>query len=343
MSQRLGGKVQTYNAFVAGFNSNDEWMLELNEGNLSRLERFQMRTLSSVGPPQTKDIFVTKGFPLLFQNPFLMHIVQSLTSIHDRYLSEAPDRRTTDELYHWTMGTSLFNKKLSAPVPPDDRDALWAAATLLGVITFASIEGGELEKAWPFQIARDPEPEWLKMSHGKAAILQMADPERPNSIFHDIFPSHTQLLQLRPPVGEDSLTKVFPGFIELFELDTNPTERNPYAAAIVSLCALSDIQSTPSAGLLFYTFCACINNEFGDLVLNRDPRALVVMAYWYSKMCMGPWWLKKRALIEGQATCVYLERFYGHDAVIQDLLEIPKRALFKNQKDRKTDISPSFI
>jgi hypothetical protein len=175
------------------------------------------------------------------------------------------------------------------------------------------------------------------MSHGKAAIWQIADPERPNSIFHGLFPSQAELLQLRPLVGRESLAKVYPGFIQLYELDTKPTGDNPYAAAIVSLCAVLDTQCTPWANLLFHTFCTCIENEFGSLVLNRDPRALLIMAYWYSKLCTGLWWLRKRALIEGQATCVYLEKYYGHDIAIQDLLQIPKKTLFKNQKDRKLD------
>ncbi|KAK9389411.1 hypothetical protein V1515DRAFT_261848 [Lipomyces mesembrius] len=132
--------MQTCKALVTDLTSVEESKLELTEENLSRLQRFQIRTVLSLGPPELRQLYENGVYRLTFRHPFLMHFAQSLTSIHDRYLSPIPGRRTIEEIHYWTKGVALFNRKLSAPLHPADRDAIWAAATMLGVITFASIE-----------------------------------------------------------------------------------------------------------------------------------------------------------------------------------------------------------
>jgi hypothetical protein len=81
-----------------------------------------------------------------------MHLVQTITAIHDRCLSAQVNiKQTMTETYHWAKEAAMANNELSTPIQPCDRDALWAAAVLLGVIAFSSIEsvhaGGSLTKS----------------------------------------------------------------------------------------------------------------------------------------------------------------------------------------------------
>ena len=66
MSQRINGKVQTYRALDTRLTSAEESTLELTEGNLSRLERFHMRTVFSIGPPQLRRIYQNEVYQLVF-------------------------------------------------------------------------------------------------------------------------------------------------------------------------------------------------------------------------------------------------------------------------------------
>jgi hypothetical protein len=236
------------------------------------------------------------------------------------YRSPIPSRRTIEEIRHWTKGVTLFNKQLSTPLHPDDRDAVWAAASMLGVITFASVEDPTLEDTWPLASSGSAEPEWLKMGQGKAVLASLAQPDRPGSIFHGLFSTF--------PTIEHSLDNVPSSFIKLYELDAFPAKSSPYAIPLIHIFAPLSMECPSSSMTVFYAFNSCMQSELGRLVVEKDSRALLLMAYWYSKICMGQWWLRRRALIEGRATCTYLARYCAHDPKIQDLLKVPRHVLF---------------
>lgn len=217
---------------------------------------------------------------------------------------------------------ALFNKKLSAPLHPADRDGIWAAASILGVITFASIEVLTPEETWPLARTMGAEPEWLKMGQGKHALRSLVKPDAPDSIFCVIFSTL--------PTIESSLENVPPAFVELYQLDRPSADSSPYTIPVSSIFAPLNGECPSLMIAIFYAFTSLMQDEFGLLVKQKDPRALLVMAYWYSKICNGPWWLKRRAVMEGRATCLYLQRFCAHDATIQDLLKVPRHILFNN-------------
>lgn len=195
---------------------------------------------------------------------------------------------------------------------------------MLGVITFASIEVPTPEETWPLTPSMRAEPEWLKMGQGKSALWRLSNPDRPDSIFYTLVSA--------VPTVEFSVENVPPGFIKLYKLDElSGDSSSPYAIPVTSIFAPRNIECPSSAISLFYTFISCMQKEFGHLVLNKDPRALLVMAYWYSKICTGHWWLRRRALMEGRATCMYLERHCAHDVTLQDLLKAPRDYLFQSE------------
>src|ERR1700709_114010 len=116
-----------------------------------------------------------------------MHVVQTVTAVHDRYLSTSPwsitSRQTATEFYHLTRAAALFNRKLSAPIKPEDRDPLWATAALLGIIAFSSIEASTPEAAWPLKPPEPSDLEWISMSEHKMAVWEVTQPLRVGSPF----------------------------------------------------------------------------------------------------------------------------------------------------------------
>jgi len=51
---KLSGKMQTHKALATDLTPVEESELELTGGNLSRLERFRIRTVLSLGPPELR-------------------------------------------------------------------------------------------------------------------------------------------------------------------------------------------------------------------------------------------------------------------------------------------------
>lgn len=215
---------------------------------------------------------------------------------------------------------------------PADRDGIWGAATVLGVITFASVEGSHPEEAWPLNEAIEIKPEWLNMSLGKAAVWTLVSPDRPDSIFRGLFLNrHLFSLKLPEPT-QSSLEKISPAFRDLFELDIFPLESNPYYMPALCISMMLELDCQELTGPIFWSHIANLHYDFGKLVIKKDARALLLMAYWYGMICKAKWWTRRRALLEGQSTCCYLERNFAHDRAIQELLEVPKGSLFKYEE-----------
>jgi len=59
--------MQTCKAFVTDLTSVEESKLEWTEGNLSRLERFQIRTVLSLGPPELRQIYENGAYRLMLR------------------------------------------------------------------------------------------------------------------------------------------------------------------------------------------------------------------------------------------------------------------------------------
>ena len=260
------------------------------------------------------------------QHPFLMHALLSLTLMHDRYLSAVPNTNlTTMEAFHWYQGVALFNSKIAGRVEPSERHAVYAAAVCLGVIAFFYIEAQTPEKAWPLKPSSPLDLNWLSLSDGKKELGRDAQPRVESIAFRSLNPfEYTKpRTSTSTALGLEALP---PELVQLCGLDASSTSvNNPYynvatalAKSLYSDCKLTTILS----------FLAVIGNfhpEYKRLLKRKDPNALLLLAYWFAKMCQIPhWWIMGRAALEGQAICMYLQRFHGDNRDIQKLVQFPR-------------------
>ncbi|KAL9116260.1 MAG: hypothetical protein Q9227_000631 [Pyrenula ochraceoflavens] len=243
----------------------------------------------------------------------------TLTLIHDRYLSANPTKQTPAEAFHWYRGTELFRSTLSRPIPPSIRDALWATAALLGAIAFANLDATTPSEVWPLRPSSPADLDWLRMSDGKKAVFQLADPHRPDSLFHSTFSEHRDA-ELSTTISSHVLSSLSstcpPEFLTLYDLHLNNTStpgppptkvRNPYHATATALLNLLPLPCNQSTILKFLHFITYVDPPFKSLLERKDPKALLLLAYWYAKICQyQQWWIWRRACLECQAICIYL-------------------------------------
>ena len=255
-----------------------------------------------------------------------MHIIQTITEIHDRHLSSSFSRPSTTELYHWSQGIALFNRKLSSPVRPHDHDPLVLTAAFLSTAAFSRIAASSPEEAWPLRQSEPLDLKWLNIYHGKAIIRNMMVPSRTNSFFQALSQStHLRTGFLDCPTSESGIWVMPPAFIRLYDLGNSSTaEKNPYHAPIEALIPLLHIESDQSNIPQFFLFANTIRNCFRDLLERKDPRALLLLSYWYATICRSLWWMTRRATLECHAICMYLERHHNGDKELMGLLQYPK-------------------
>lgn len=251
-----------------------------------------------------------------------MHAVLTLTLMHDRHFSTALDTKgSPSENFHWCQSIALFNSKLSGPIQPSERDALCFAAALLGVLTFCHIEAKTPEQAWPLKPSSALDLNWLRMSDGKKQIWRVCEPLRADSVFQPlgpIFVNGPPALSVMP--GLETLP---PELINLCGLDaTSTSDNNPYQAAATALARSLNIDSYQSTIVSFLSFISHMRPEYKRLLERKDPCALLLLAYWYAKVCQyRHWWIFRRAVLECQAICMYLERYHRLKPGMQELLQ----------------------
>ncbi|MCJ1451134.1 hypothetical protein MMC28_001469 [Mycoblastus sanguinarius] len=254
-----------------------------------------------------------------------MHITLAITATHDRYLSiPATGRRTVAETYHWSQCAALFNRKLSQPIQPEDRDPLWATAASLGIIALSSVEASTPEEAWPLKPSEPSDLEWLRMSEGKMAVWDLTDPLRPGGIFQAMSEEYAQLFFPIPSAGIDGVPSIL---AHLCDLDVSSTaDTNPYFAAVHTLVQLQNIPGYQIPKSRVLTFVGHMQRSFKTLLREKDPVALLLLALWYSKARRSVWWLEYRATVECQAICLYLQRYHQSNSAIQ--ASLPQESIY---------------
>lgn len=253
-----------------------------------------------------------------------MHAVLALTLMHDRYLAaELNTKQTPSEAFHWFRSIALFNSRLSEPVQSSERDALWGTAALLGVIAFGYVEAEKPEEAWALAPPSSLDLNWLKMSSGKKEIWNITQPFRPDSVFQPLALEFTSFLPTPKGPGLEALP---PEFIGLYNLDAgSTTDNNPYHYPASALAKSLNSGSEYIAVLSFFSFVGHASPGYRQLLEQKNPRALLLLAYFYTQVCQyHRWWMRRRTMLECQAICIHLERNHEHETDIQALLKFPK-------------------
>ena len=245
-----------------------------------------------------------------------MHMLLSLTLMHDSYLHQpiSPQTASTYEtasLHHWNIATALFNAVLSQPLASTSRDAVWATGALLGAAVMAYVEPTRPEEAWPLKPPDPTDLDWLKLGEGKKAIWSIANPTRPDSMFKGLAKDLNHL-QLPKWATCPDLAAIPDCWKRVFNFTPYTTITNsPYCFPVIILSRLHGLSPTHDNILDFLYFMAFMPVEFKTLLECKDPRAMLLLLWWFRKLEHGElWWLKRRAAVEGRAIEMWLEKWF---------------------------------
>ncbi|KIW28607.1 uncharacterized protein PV07_08256 [Cladophialophora immunda] len=291
-----------------------------DRSDLARLDRFQTRTVLTIGTKKVARVFQKEVILLACTNPFLMHLAQAVTASHDRYLcGVATSRPSTAEAYHLNKALIAFQSILSRPIRPEEGDALLVASSLLGVVSFFNLEASSVEEVWPLQ---DADMAWLNLSDGKQTIWRLASPLKGDSLWRQVahlfdrdrMPAH-QIPEHVPSVFDHLCAE---------DASSASARLNPYYRTAQQLLPLLDLECNDSTWLQYLGFVNHMDPPYKSLLGRKDPWALLMLLYWYMKVCRGAWWISSRSILQGQAICLYLSRYHSDDLAILAALEKPR-------------------
>ncbi|KAJ4992590.1 hypothetical protein SVAN01_01973 [Stagonosporopsis vannaccii] len=314
-----------------------------SKSQLDIISRFRERTALTIGNPRMAPLYRDLVCELACKHPFLMHMLLSVTLMHDAHLVDPLTGATTTyssqtALEHWNRASKLFNDVLSRPIPPSYRDAIWATGVFLGAASFWSIGSTSPYNVWPL---KSPEPDdlsWLKIGEGKKHLWRLAQPLRSDSIFCDLAKENSCLsvpewaaIKTTSNSGSHTLSRV----LKLFGMTGLADDaQDAYYHPILVLSRCPNVKLTQENALKFLYVMAVITPEFLELLETKDKKAIFIMGWWYILLTTGDlWWMTRRARIEGQAIRIWLRR-QNDGGKFADLLDDMERDAGREEAER---------
>ncbi|KAF1848337.1 uncharacterized protein K460DRAFT_364307 [Cucurbitaria berberidis CBS 394.84] len=253
-----------------------------------------------------------------------MHMLLSLTLMHDAELSLScsPSLATKQKhasLQHWNTATGLFNRILADPIPPSYQDAIWATGIFLGAASFWYVESTSVENVWPLKPGDPSDLTWLRLGEGKRHLQRIADPTRPESLFSAMFKDKSRT-NLSDWMETNNTSRISSRVKKVFNITLDSTStNNVYYLPVLILSRIQTMRFTQENTLKSLYVTTSVRPEFLMLLEDKDPRAVFILAWWFTMLKDGElWWMARRAKVEGEAARIWLQR---EDPGLAELLE----------------------
>ncbi|KAK0736283.1 hypothetical protein B0T21DRAFT_401817 [Apiosordaria backusii] len=290
--------------------------------DLKILNQFHERTILSLKMNQKLDLYRRESVRLAIQEPFLFHLVLTITLMHERIASSPliPTPPSVQELYHYAIGSSQLNKLLYSPpskLTRVQKDAMFIGTILLSCTSFAQIDPSlPLTSHWPF-VSSPHDLDWLKICTGKREVQKLADTHAADSSLRDI---STEFLLFGPNARvnllseQEAIAQLPESLRRLLRLDHEgvSAKTNAYYDAGVVVGRILPLEVSEDNLLVCLVLVSFLPVRFREMLEEKDPKALLLFAWYHAKIGQfGRWWIWRRAMVEGRAIVAYLERYYG--------------------------------
>jgi len=209
-------------------------------------------------------------------------------------------------------------------------------AFVVGAASMWCVNSDKAEEVWPLKPRDSVNLRWLKLCDGKRALWKIADPIRPDSIFHDALKDRNAYTIALPDwVKEpDAIARIPPHIKWIFGVTaTSKIDDNVYLLTLMILSRLQNERLTHATAQSFLQVILFVTPELVRLLECKDPQAVFIIGWWFKMMDDGDlWWMVSKAKIEGRAIRILLEKeesMFGLAQVLDDL--VPERPVQQEQ------------
>lgn len=254
-----------------------------------------------------------------------MYTILAVGMLHLNRASPSKERSLA-ESYFWQRALQHYQKALSSNVSKDNVDALLSSCMLMSVMTVCP------EKFHPtdsWVLTNKPESmNWLCLQSGLRCILSLASPYLPSSIWAAAFSRADKEGDKIFGNFQQGREGLDPDLADLCEIDDFTTEKdNVYYGPLRTITSLLALERNAENSGQCTSFMGRLDCDFVNLLRERDPPALIILAHWMGLMCcLSQWqpWIEGRIRGECIAICMFLE--YSADPRILRSLRFPAEA-----------------
>ncbi|KAJ9606462.1 hypothetical protein H2200_009423 [Cladophialophora chaetospira] len=281
---------------------------------------------------------ISKGpaFRLALEKPYLMHAINGVAADHLCHLlpqAQHPVQHCQSQLasvYHWQRAFELVREELSTRVTRDNMDALMSSIMLIGVHQFM-LAGTTPDPSKSFIYApvhqREDGLNWLQINRGFTAMQAALGTSMRESVWFPVLVDSDikeQSAKIMNPEAGDDTHALFIDFCEV--TPASSPKNNAYYDALQCLLFLRMLKPSINNFNKLITFIGVIENEFLRLLIERERRALLILAHWLGLMSeLKQWWHSSRCKSE----CLAITTFLMHDPDerVRMLLRYPARTV----------------
>ena len=268
----------------------------------------------------TEEIMRSTVVKHAFETPFLMHSLFALASLHRQVLQLDFDQCRA--LEHRDAAFTGYQWAVENPTPPV-YPALMAHSLLLTAITAQNFREPDSD---PLYIIN-----WMLIWRGIGAIFERTEMSKDNMAA--MASSGLQTLFHRPKMDLEAAAAHVPGnlqwMIDTIQYDEEDYVDKPtYYITLPYLASLYQNLRTGGFGALMklriITWFTFLPQRFVELVRDRRPRALIILAHYaaFLKLMGEVWWLRDVGERSLQDLCEYVDH-----PMWDNLLDVPKAAL----------------
>ncbi|PGH06037.1 hypothetical protein GX51_02628 [Blastomyces parvus] len=287
---------------------------------IDALHHFALFTSHTMGAPIARHIIRSQVLPLALSSPHLMHVLIAISRAHLSRLVPSYQGGRSEESYHWQRAVALFQREMMLPINQHNMNAVISTCIMLAVLAF-TCDDTTATGSWVFSESSTAN-NWLYVQGGLPTILARYREQANDNIWvpviHDSDDHHGTYSDKRP--GPDGLP---PEFVELCEIyPDSDGENNPYHPPLRAIASLQKLEPSSLTFTKLVTFVGTVKSGYRLLLQRKDPRALLILGYWFAMMCsVDQWWVQARVKSECAAICRFLEQ--NPDQRIQQLLSVP--------------------
>ncbi|PGH07085.1 hypothetical protein AJ79_06363 [Helicocarpus griseus UAMH5409] len=279
-------------------------------------------SLSEKVPAPGSFTAVIKGdmIRVAFQTPYLMHAILGLSNGFFAWTFPGSSRYKLLEARHLSMALQLYKKELAWQITKENMDGLISTCMLLSDVPLLETECSPYDS---FVFSSDPSAmNWLLLQSGVSRLLPYVNTFLHQSIWFAPF-METYELFLKHKDCRSGREGLHPELADLCEIDDASTsENNPYHEPLRTLMPILNMELNSKNFVAMVSFMGTLKPNLISLLQKREPRALLILAFWLGKMCSDQCsWIYRKLHTECVAICMYLEN--SSDWQILELLAYP--------------------
>lgn len=292
----------------------------LRSDEIKLLSDFQSQTLGTLGSVGVQEV-ISGCLAAALELDFLKHAILALAASHSMFLSERHELTMNHNL---DRALYTFRQRLSSPIKATQVDAVLTSCVLLNTVAFSK---GRHRPSHSWLFTGSVDVQWLTVHSGLRTIISSVRHIIMESLWATVYTKDTNSLGGETRASFDGHylgSAAIPEDLKtLFDIkhDSNSC-KNAYYSILRSLLPL--LANYPAAASLNHLMAVVhrFKPDFYQLILSRDLRALLLLAYWLGLMCnVHLWWVSSRARSECFACCRYLDM--SGDDIIRGLLPFP--------------------